>query len=376
MLRAVNWLRGCIMRLPGRVRPKRVVFESFGGRGYSSSSRAVSEALHALRPDAEIVWLFTDPESKKQVVPPYVECVRIHSVRGIRMLRTAGTWVMGTMVPKYFSKHPGQMYIQVWHGLCGFKLVLEQSWKAGMIDPEIMDLGTTGSKTGEYIYRDRMHYSGELLMAGEPKYQPMLRADAQARARLRASLGIAENERVLLFAPTMREGAKTGTQNVSALRLDHALDVLTEADGRPWRAFTRAHHVVKGLSGIAADPRIEDHTADEDINDLLIACDALITDYSSCACDFSLLEKPVILYIPDYEDYVSHERGLYVDIDKSPYVTAKSEAELDDVLRRLNGIDWHEKRLGVEALYGMYETGGGADAAAERISAHMDGRDR
>lgn len=49
------------------------------------------------------------------------------------------------------------------------------------------------------------------------------------------------------------------------------------------------------------------------INEWMLVSDAFITDYSSAIFDFSLLERPMAHYIPDYGEY-KHNRGLYQDI--------------------------------------------------------------
>ena len=78
---------------------KKVVFTSFGGRTYSDNPRAVSEALHVLMPEARIVWMFSDPEQKKGIVPEYVECVDYSLTQHYLQIATAAVYVTNFSFP-------------------------------------------------------------------------------------------------------------------------------------------------------------------------------------------------------------------------------------------------------------------------------------
>ena len=72
--------------------------------------------------------------------------------------------------------------------------------------------------------------------------------------------------------------------------------------------------------------------------EILQATDLLITDYSSCAGDFILTNKPVILYINDYDAYITSDRGLHFDIEKTPFLFAKDNEELQEIVENLTTI--------------------------------------
>jgi CDP-glycerol glycerophosphotransferase (TagB/SpsB family) len=65
----------------------------------------------------------------------------------------------------------------------------------------------------------------------------------------------------------------------------------------------------------------------EDLYQVLPACDVLITDYSSVAFDFLVLDRPIVYFVPDHDRYVQH-RNVYFSFDEmavGPVVTT-SEA--------------------------------------------------
>jgi len=98
------------------VNGNKIVFISFGGKSYSDNPRAISEKLHEMYPEFEIVWLFNNPEEKRKVVPDYVQCVKAGSYRALKELATAKFWVDNFCKPLYTYKSKKQVYIQTWHG--------------------------------------------------------------------------------------------------------------------------------------------------------------------------------------------------------------------------------------------------------------------
>jgi CDP-glycerol glycerophosphotransferase (TagB/SpsB family) len=74
-----------------------------------------------------------------------------------------------------------------------------------------------------------------------------------------------------------------------------------------------------------------------------VASDILITDYSSAAFDFALLDKPVFLCMLDYEDYLNL-RGLSDTFESCPFSKAYSNAEMIQVLERFS-LDEYQERL-------------------------------
>ena len=105
-----------------------------------------------------------------------------------------------------------------------------------------------------------------------------------------------------------------------------------------------------------------------DVSRLLLACDMVITDYSSIGGDFMLLKRPVIYYQPDRERY---DRALYFDPDRSPLIVAHTEAEL---LGLLSGpIDAAANCRAALDFFGVHESGRAAEAAARWIARRLDG---
>ncbi len=127
----------------------------------------------------------------------------------------------------------------------------------------------------------------------------------------------------------------------------------------------RAHYFYRGADTAGASERIIDVAAHPSIEDLAIASDLLVTDYSSLMFDYAVLDRPIVIYAPDWETYRT-ERGTYFDLmAEPPGAVATTQAELTDVLRSGQAEDAVSAALRSEfrARYCSLEDG----RAAERV---------
>lgn len=117
--------------------------------------------------------------------------------------------------------------------------------------------------------------------------------------------------------------------------LDHSrfLDALQERFGGEWVLLNRYHmktkRAKKGFGKVMAeDERLLSATAYPDIQELMVAADVGVTDYSSWICDFMLTGRPAFLYTPDLKDY-DQERGFYYPLSDTPFPIAESNDEME-----------------------------------------------
>lgn len=354
------------MRLQNRVhgvQPRRVFFSSFKGKAYSDSPRFISEALHELRPDLEIVWQLSNPAD----APDYVRAVKPHSLRALTELATARCIVDNFNRPIHLLKFPGQLYVQTWHGDRGFKKML-YDMNDGLAYPDgaQMDLAVSGSRFGTKNFRTAFRYDGEVLQQGMPRNDRLVHPDPAEIACIRQRLNIPENTRVLLYAPTFRD-ATSGSDLKAGFDLTRAIARLSRATNQKWLCLTRAHDQNRKITTDAADVR--DMTDYPEMSDLLLIADMLITDYSSSAGDYVLLHRPVVLYQPDLSSFVQSDRDMYFDMKTCPYVRAESESALYSLLDRPEALIPSCQQ--VLDFYGATETGRSTEQVAQWISAKI-----
>jgi len=361
-----RWVGGrCYMRLCHGllgVKGNRVFFSSCKGRSYSDSPARISEALHALRPDAELVWQLKRPEE----APDYVRVVRPRSLSALRAISTSRCLVDNFNRQQYMQKFPDQKYVQTWHGDRGFKKMLfDMEDGQRFPDGEQMDLGVSGSDFGTKNYRTAFRYSGEVMQLGIPRNDALLRPDPATVADIRRRLGVPDGARLLLYAPTFRDGHK-GDEQPAGFDVGRALDRLEASTGSPWLCLARAHSQNVRVGGLS-DGRVRDVTDWPETAELLLCADMLISDYSSTAGDYVLLDRPVLLYQGDYDRFVDADRQMYFDLRSCPYVRAESEEQLYELLGDIDALI--PSCAEVRRFYGVTETGRSARAVAEWIAA-------
>ena len=129
----------------------------------------------------------------------------------------------------------------------------------------------------------------------------------------------------------------------------------------------RAHPSISSLHTSIKDEKIIDASKYEDMAELLAISDFLITDYSSSAGDFALRNKPIILYQSDRQEFLKVDRSFYFDIDKSPFMVAKSQEELEKIINMLSVDVINQNCKDILDFYGTYETGNAAEIVAHAI---------
>lgn len=353
---------------------KCVVFSSFGGRSYSDNPRAISERLHDINPTFKIVWLFQDAKLKSKITPSYVISVQKGTIQSLKFQSTAKYWVDNFKKPPYFYKNSNQIYIQTWHGDRGFKKVLFDNehypFKLNLLETDEIDLAITGSKFGENQFKSAMRYKGNFLKVGSPRNDLLIEKDLKIADKIKNSLNIDLETKILLFAPTFREIAENEnkTQKIGNINIFNLLEIIERKTGAKWVAFIRGHYFVESLDGINIDNiKIFDGNFIEDMKELLLISDFLITDYSSCAGDFALLNRPIILFQPDLKEYIKNDRTLYFDIKDSPFVTANSQTNLISEIENLDFDNVSKNCKNILDFYGTYETGEASKEVARYI---------
>ena len=227
--------------------------------------------------------------------------------------------------PLYVVKpRKGTTVIQTWHASGAFKKigwsVLDKSFGA---DEELVsqvaihsnyDVCLMASKSSAVYYADAFHQPLEKFRTdlGMPRTD-VLFGDEKVRriqADVRAKYALPPGKRVVLYAPTFRGNT------VRRAKAPENLDLrrMAEALGEDHVLLLRLHPFVRRSTPIPDDLRsfAIDTSDHPDIHELMLVSDVLITDYSSAIFEFSLLERPMLFFAPDHDDYLD-ERGFYWD---------------------------------------------------------------
>ncbi|MBQ6595792.1 MAG: CDP-glycerol glycerophosphotransferase family protein [Clostridia bacterium] len=353
----------------------KVVFSSFLGRAYNDNPRYISEKLHEMRPETDIVWLYREGALDRMKTPPYVRRVASISREGLIEQATARVWVDNFRKSEALYISPDQYYINTWHGDRGFKRVGRDALLEGrkIVSHDYLEekcsMCPAGSEFGAGVYRRSFDIRGEIMMVGCPRNDILIRGDAALADRTRKTLGVPDGARVLIYAPTYRDNL--AEKQAAQIDLARTLECFRETTGEEWVCLLRAHYMSAGLEGSDREDII-DATGWPEMTELLLASDALITDYSSCAADFMLTGKPAFLYIGDMDEYLRSCRNFYFDLEGSPYPLARNMEELEELIRTTDEEKARATARAIGEFYGVCETGHACESVCRYIIEKLD----
>ena len=327
------------------VDPGEVLFSSYAGTGATDSPRAIYEELRARRPGLRLRWVVAD---RSVAAPVGAETVLLRSREWYDALATAGTVVSNVEMDRFFRTRPGQRLVQTFHGYPSKSMGLDL-WRSKNHSPLRLELqlaNTSGSWTVALTptpamnvhYREQYAYEGTILDRGYPRDDALVGPGvAERRAAARARLGLRDDQRAVLHAPTWRDDVAT---NFRAAPMVTHLDVprAARALGGDYVLLLRGHRFHEpGRSGAGA--RVLDVTTYPEVNDLVLAADAAVLDYTSMRFDLALTGTPMVFLVPDLERYAGTGRGfLYPFTDSAPGPLVASTDEAVALLRDLPGL--------------------------------------
>lgn len=358
---------------------EQVFFISFKGKSYSDSPRAISEKLHEVAPELPLVWGFNQCDKHKGKIPAYIKCIDISKQLTLYRALAVSKCVVVNDSMYLYAKDPNQMIIQTWHGDRGFKKILLDATRKYVAE-EIegyCDLVLSGSGYMDRVIRTAMGYQGEILSVGLPRNDILMdRSDAAVKRSnaVKVNIGIPEQVRVLTYAPTFRDRLnKNGIQQtISGINIADTLRALEDRDHCTWYCLVRAHPGNKqGLAGVEYGEKIIDVSQYEDMADILLISDMLITDYSSSAGDFILKNKSVVLFHDDVEQYKKESRDFYCIPEETHFRIAHSQQELNQLIALETEEDVRRNCDSILAFYQGSDTDDASGHVARRIVQHL-----
>lgn len=353
---------------------KKVLFSSYYGRGYSDSPKAICEALRASNPDLKLCWLVKSPEEAASLPEGVTPIDQNNALERILAYSTSRVWVDNCR--KYVrKKRKGQFYLQTWHGFA-LKMIEADALQAldddyirgSRADSAQTDLIVSGSRFMTGLYQKSFWYGGEVAELGTPRNDIFFGGSGEISTKIRRALGLPEERRLLLYAPTFRADHSL---ECYALDAEKALRACESRFGGAWSVLIRLHPNIAELSGglFPYDgDKIIDATAYPDMQELLAGIDLLITDYSSSMFDYALSGRPCLQFALDIDSYAK-ERNFYFPLDALPFPMARSNEELERVIRSYDQTRWSDRWERFRQESGICEDGKAAQRCAEWILA-------
>ncbi len=362
-----------------------IVFEAFSGKRCGGNLRAIYEQLmeDERYRDFRYVWIVNDVEAHADLkVRRHTRVVKKDSPSAFILYAKAKYWFNNVALPNYLIPRPHQVYVETWHGTPLKKLgndieyevdprqSLAEMHKKYYIKGRKMDYLVSPSK----FYSEKMISSFRLdkskkediiLETGYPRNDALFTFTEEDVARIREEIGVPDRKKVILYTPTWRDNEfKKG----EGFQYKEAVDFgrLMEELGDEYVLLFRAHHQI-GFKDVAHDvPGVIDVTEVDDVNDLYIISDLMITDYSSTMFDYGNLRRPMVFFMYDLDEYQGEIRDFYFDINELPGPIVKTQEELADaILDQFAHFEYDDKYKAFTAKFNSLDDGNAAKRVIE-----------
>ena len=368
-------IKAAIQSLPfylWRLRPiqrKKMVFTTIEGTtGFTCNPKYIALELLRRKKGYELVWLVND------MTKSFPEGIRkVHNTLGnrARELATAAVWIDNSRKQLEVRKRKGQFYLQTWHAKLGFKpTCLDRGASFSRIaelvsrhDSEMIDLVLSNADWYDKTLPTGMIYTGPTLRSGSPRCDILINGRAQQRERIRAQYHLAPDTKILMYCPTFRGGSQSTNRTIE--KGDHAPDydrlirTLDVRFGGSWVIFLRLHPqlTARHIAAHAGNKHLIDVSQVDDMYELLAACDAFLTDYSSAAFDAAVMNIPIFLYCDDYNEYEGERGKLLWNLRELPFPLAEDDDELERQVEDFQQVEYLENLAKLFKECGVEESG-------------------
>ena len=306
------------LRLP--VDDKLALYAAYWYRGVTCNPAAIARKAEELAPGVRNVWVVGRARVKS--VPPGTDYVVAGSLAYFKALARARWMVNNVNWPNWVVKRSGTTHVMTHHGtplkMMGMDqadhpaAAKDQNFHAQMRRADRWDFSITANAHTTIAWERAYPCRYETLEVGYPRNDRLASATAADSAAIREKLGIQPHERVILYTPTHREWLPMGRQVLDVEAFADRLGPDTVLLVRAHYFYVSANHQTQSRRG-----RIVDVSAYPVVEDLYLAADVMMTDYSSAMFDFAVLDRPLVVYAPDWQAY-RELRGVYFDLTEWP----------------------------------------------------------
>lgn len=253
--------------------------------------------------------------------------VSLRNLPGLFALFTKKAYYMATsahiflndnfMPMAYMDIAPETTVVQLWHGMGSFK----KFGGSTDLEPELLEELQKVNENVTHILASSEHIrknyaeafcvpEGKVLAIGCPQADYYFRNhDIRAvRKRLEEQFPQMKGKKLALYAPTFRDDAERDRELLSHFDFEK----FNRQCGNEYCLAVRLHPQIQSSK---VPQQVPDLTGYPDVRELLLVTDLLIADYSSIAVEYSLLERPILLYAFDKEWYLDQDRGFYYDYE-------------------------------------------------------------
>lgn len=376
------------------IKQDKIVINNFGGLNlYGCHSKYIIEEIGKRQLPYEIVWLLKDiDKTDTSSFPPQVRLVEYRSEEAIKELAEAKLVVTNAAITDFIKrgwrKKEKQYCIQTWHGSLGIKRVRNDIKNRydptegtvltlAEVEAQYIDMLISNSTFEDELYRSMWHKNDDAIMkVGHPRNDIFFEGE-ETYARIKQKVGETygvTGKKIVLYVPTFRDDFSL---DCYALDVDRLLDALGKRFGGEFVLLVRMHPLLKGKDKdlFRSAGQVINTTEYPDIQELLVASDVVITDYSSCIFDYMLGRRPGFVFATDLEKY-NTERGFYYPIEETPFPIAENNQQMIDNILSFDDERYQKEIDRFLVDRGCVERGDATMRVVDLIEDVMSGRNK
>ena len=335
------------IKLP--INKKRVMFESFLGRNVSGNPKYLYEQMikDGLDNKYDLIWILNNID---EPINGSGKKVKRKTLKYYYYMATSKYWIFNCRQSDEIIKRKENIYLQTWHGTPLKKLAMDMDNvnMAGQTDiNEYKEKFYNNSRRWDYLLIQN-DYSREIfkkafafnktILNGYPANDILYTENnKESIDKIKDKLNIPKNKKIILYAPTWRDDNfyKKGHYRMN-IELD--LDKMQKELGNEYIILLRMHYLITNNINIEKYKGfVYDYSQGYDIQELYLVSDILITDYSSVMFDYSNLNRPIIFFTYDIEQYRDALRGFYFDFEEE--APGPLVVDTEGVIECLKSID-------------------------------------
>lgn len=331
---------------------KRMVVFTAHTRKYNDSPKAIYERMINMPEfkDFTFVWGLEDPINS--IIPGPAIKVKSDTLAYFRYTLRAKYWITCVNIERNLHyKKNNCVYLNTWHG-APFKHAGNDAGKH-IYDMSSVDYFCYEGEYDKVILQKAFNIKPSAMVdTGIPRNDVLYHATEDDQIKMKQQLGIPVEKKVVLYAPTWRDSEDNGAS--CALKPPITPEYWREKLGNDYVVLFRTHAYTNTLLGVKFDEFLRDFSSYPNVNDLMIASDILISDYSSIMIDFSVLERPIICFGYDYDKYEGG-RGFYPSFEPDmPSGIIKTEEDVISYILNMNKDNEGVKIKKFKAKYSCY----------------------
>ncbi|MBQ9360527.1 MAG: CDP-glycerol glycerophosphotransferase family protein [Lachnospiraceae bacterium] len=385
------------------IKEKLISVCTFEGKGgFGCNPKYLVQELHRRNPDYDFVWFVNDMGKS---FPDYIRKVPNTIWSRAYWLSRSKIWIDNYRKPYGTKKRKNQYYLNVNHFTLGIKCtgllrgdgLSKMAYLVNKSDSDMIDGLVIDSKWCEECFDKAMLYDGVMLKTGAPRCDVLYGDRGGQRKKLRIRHALAENAKIVMFAPTFREGADNGKRfvysEIWSIDFKRLLNNLEKKFTGKWHICIRVHPQLANLftgyheENDAVSRKIFDESGYDDFYELLAGVDAYITDYSSAIFEAGYAHIPSFIYADDIEEYgkargnlywnlanddreaITNNKDTHPDMELTlPFTVARNNDQLEEDILKFNKDEYDMKLDRFHEAIGLVFDGKASSRLAEHIS--------